>query len=138
MIEHVWSVLSQSVSVDERSQSLSIFNILEKITICSDINEPIVLPIAHQISSLWVRKDLDVPCNGKMRVFVSKPNEEKQEVLELNVDLSDSPFHRTIVRANQLIITGPGKYVFFVELLNQESQNWDTVSKIPLIVEMKK
>lgn len=133
MIQHVWSVLSQSGAFDEGNGHASIFDILEHITILRPPEKLTRFPIRFEIYSLWARSNPQEPANGSMRVTVQFPDEvSKSLVDDLPLDLSKSFFHRTRIHSDYMVIKDAGIYRFNVDLKSSGSETWINVASIPL------
>ncbi len=135
MIQHVWSVLCQSASVDKESRSLSLFNVIESITIFAEISsQPIRLPIHFAIVSLWRKSmDNDAVDKGKTQISFCAPDGTRVKKLELELDLSDSLFHRQIINSGGIVLSGPGLYKFLVEKF-EEADGWKLAAELPFEV----
>lgn len=108
MIEHIFSVLCSGVSIDIETNALSLFKVLEQLTVYTERDQPLQLPIHFELLSLWTRSSAEHPCRGKARVTLIAPSNIRKPV-ELVVDLSQSVNHRTRLISDKLEITGPGK-----------------------------
>lgn len=52
MLNHVWSVICQSSSIDKQNNSISLFNCIESINI--EKNKTSILPISFNIVNYWI------------------------------------------------------------------------------------
>jgi len=134
VIEHVWSVICQNAAVDNETGNVSLFNILETITILGEASEDGRLPINYEVFSEWVREDENQPAKGTMRLFFSSPGNEGKQQVELPVDLSEHLFARTRIKLNVLKINGSGRYKFIIKLKMDGSDQWELKATLPLIV----
>jgi hypothetical protein len=121
-------------SIDQNTNSISLFNILEQITVFTDQVDAISLPIELEIVSGWIRKNVDEPTQGKMRVFFFDPLDNHKNIAELGIDLRKAIFYRTRVASKILAVKGPGRYKFVVELQQESSSSWEIVATLPFIV----
>lgn len=134
MIEHVWSVICQNAAVDNETGNVSLFNILETITIIGEAKENGRIPINYEVFSEWVRADEKQPAKGTMRLFFSSPENEYKQQVELPVDLSEHLFARTRIKLNTLKINGSGRYKFIIKMKMDDSDQWELQATLPLIV----
>jgi hypothetical protein len=134
MIEHIWSILCNGASIDSETNSVRIFDALEQLTVYTNEEAPITLPIHFEIISLWIRSNELVPSKGKMQVFFSDSSNECKNQAELEIDLSQAIYFRTRVKADGLQLKGPGRYKFIVELKQEDESGWEKVASIPLLV----
>lgn len=137
MIDHVWTVVCRGSSIDGENNTISLFNVLEQLTIGKTSAAPVQIPIELEIISLWIRKEINTPALGKMRTFFCDPDNSRKKHAEIMVNLSQSVVARTRIRSVGLEIKGPGKYKFVVEYQNQGEPDWRTVASIPILVALK-
>jgi hypothetical protein len=133
MIEHIFSVLCSGVSIDTETNALSLFKVLEQLTVYTEGDQPLQLPIHFELLSLWTRRLAEEPCRGKARVTFISPSDNRK-LVELVVDLRQSVNHRTRIMSDKLELTGPGKYLFTIELQQENDQAWEKVATLPLLV----
>jgi hypothetical protein len=134
MIEHVFSVLCNGTSIDAETNSISLFKVLEQLTVFSETTEPVRLLIHFEIVSFWTRQSTDIPGRGRMRFTFCSPSNQQKQGVELDVDLSKSINHRTRIISDSIELTGPGKYQFIIELQEGDHPDWQKVASVPLLV----
>jgi hypothetical protein len=134
MIEHVWTVLCRDSVIDRDSNNLSLFNVLEQITVHSEMegDEAAVAPIEMEAVSLWSRSDDDVPAKGVQRLTLLSPSGETLASGEQEIDLSKHRRFRNRVRFGGLPVKGAGRYIFRVEQKNEGEAEWQHVTGVPL------
>ena len=135
MIEHVWSILCNNSSIDYETSVVSINNVLEQINLFSDKQEVSkLIPIPHEIISLWVLQNPKEPSCGKMRAILIDPKNNSHIHGEMDINLSDTISFRTRIKGFGLSIKYPGKYSFNIELKQEDSTEWEKVASLPLFV----
>jgi hypothetical protein len=134
MIEHIFSVLCSGISIDAETNNISIFKVLEQLKVNTDSTEPIRIPIHFEILTLWTRQPQDVPCSGKTRITFSTPSDKNKPQGDINIDLSMTTNHRTRLVSDGIVLSGPGRYLFTIELQQQDDPEWVTVASLPLLV----
>lgn len=138
MIQNIWSVLCESSASDKETGKVSLFNILESVSILpADGILPegeITIPMACQIVSLWTRSDSEQPAVGKMRLMFCNPKDSCEKRIELEIDLSTVVFHHTRINMQGIKLNGPGIYKFLIELQLSPDESWVPVASIPLMV----
>lgn len=134
MIEHVWTVLCRDSIIDRDSNSVSLFNVLEQITIRGEMDrgEPAVAPIEMEVVSLWSRSDYDVPAKGVQRLRLLSPSGETLASGEQEIDLSKHRRFRNRARFRGLPVQGTGRYTFRVEQKREGEVEWQHVTDVPL------
>ena len=138
MIQHIWSVVCQSASIDAETNRISLFNVLENLTISPEIDEPITLPINFEIFSLWTRAEVEQPSKGRMHVYYRNPLGENSNPVELEIDLSHANIFRSRVRSQGIEIKTSGRYIFLVEIQDEGEERWRAVAEIPVLVKFQR
>lgn len=132
MIKHNWSVLCDSSSIDSETNRVSLFNVLDTLTIVGDPGDVQGIPIRFEIFSMW-ENTIDTPSEGVMRLIAIDPNGETRSPLEVRIDLTSSHFHRSRIQIQGLKLSGPGRYVFRIEY-KDEDKDWKSVAELPILI----
>ncbi len=136
MINHHFSLICKHASIDEYSKSVSIFDVIEQINVLAKPDQTVNIPMHFDVFSLWMRSDLDTPAKGVARVFLRDPNGISKKHVEVDIELSESTYFRSIIKVSAIELRGPGKYNFIIEL-KQKDENWKEMASIPFIVTYK-
>lgn len=133
MIKHIWSVLCQSASFDAQTNRVSLFNVIESFNFSKSpsVEHPIL--ISCEIISLWAREP-DAPITGEMQIFLNAPETKFEQPISLNIDLTQSIFHRTRLSINALALTSPGRYEFEIQYREKGNPDWFSAAKLPIVV----
>lgn len=134
MIQHVWSVVCQSASVDAQTNSVSLFNTLENLLVFGTPSKERPFVFSCEIVSLWAREKHDVPCSGQMQVSLNGPGSDSPHMVSLDIDLTKTPFHRTRITIGALPMTATGRFEFLVEYRLNGKEIWETAARLPFIV----
>jgi len=134
MIHHVWSVLCQSASIDNQSNSVSLQNTIEIVTVFGGPSSKRPGLISAELVSLWIREEDDTPISGQARVYYIDPDEKKADPVLMDIPSLPSPFHRTRLTLTALPVFLAGLYQFHVEFQLQGEEDWQTVAMIPILV----
>ncbi|MEW5988520.1 MAG: hypothetical protein AB1791_17975 [Chloroflexota bacterium] len=137
MIRHIWTVICSESITDQESNNISLFNILERITLSlseepSALPEGIILPISFEVVSYWARENKDRPTRGHARILLVLPSREVGPQFSHDLDLVQYERVRTRTRVNGLSIRGAGLYDFRVQLQVDGEQEWQEVASVPL------
>lgn len=132
MIEHIWSILCTGVVIDGETNTVSIHNVVEQLTILAEPIPNGVLPIAVELITLWGRQKNNKPDDGIQRVIFETPSGKLIVYPDMKIDLSAVSRHRQRVKFPSLQIDESGWYYFKVELKNGDK--WKQVAAIPLEV----
>jgi hypothetical protein len=134
MIRHIWSVLCQSASFDAQTNSISLLNVLEQIITFGEpsVDRPGI--VQAELVSLWKREQLDSPSSGKMQAFYIDPTGKQSDPISLEINLSQSNFHRTRLSLPGFPLIATGEYIFHIEYQVQGEEQWRPAAEIPLVV----
>jgi hypothetical protein len=155
MAHHVWSVLCLRGIVDAETQQITLFEVVEKLTITAtrdavkrDIEEATAkgkVPLmTHpmQIVSWWVRSEHDVPEEGALRLRVLSPSGEGPQAGPFPINLRDNHGFRFSAK-NPAVpihnIEDLGKYWWYImeQRTGEGEEDWETVARLPLKVELQ-
>lgn len=134
MIEHVFSVLCSGTSIDAETNAVSLFKVLEQLTVFTETTDLVRINIHFEILSLWTRQSPDIPCQGKLRVIFCSPSNQQKQQAEMPIDLSQAINYRSKLISDGLELTGPGKYYFRIELQEEDQADWQMVASLPILV----
>lgn len=148
---HLWSVLCRSASVDKESNSLSLFNVLEEITInkAEDLKrgketigaeeQAFIIPIEFVIVTFLER--LDDKDQGSMtkeaQVEIVDPSSRSILKREFEINFRQG-FKRLrhLFKMNGLKITTAGTYKFYISIRESKEPPFELVAEIPVDVKI--
>ncbi|HMD89375.1 MAG TPA: hypothetical protein VKF38_09455 [Anaerolineaceae bacterium] len=136
MIEHVWTVICSNAIIDQDTNNISIFNILEQVSIPAEAANSQAIAINVELLTLWIRSDLSKPASGMSRVNLIAPQGEVIQSDDSQLDLSQFERLRSRSLYQGLPYKGEGVYQFVVEYRPAEDANWQKVASIPLKVKL--
>ena len=139
-----WAVICESSVVDQETNRVSLFNILEEIQVpepLEEITEESTLPAApvkFELFILFARSDLEVGEQGKGRIQIRFPSDTPTEKSpgpspELDIQLTSAHQHRVRIRFPVLPYYGEGSYHFGIEVAT-EPGDWQQLFDVPLVV----
>ncbi|MDR3574157.1 MAG: hypothetical protein P4L50_09855 [Anaerolineaceae bacterium] len=134
MIEHIWTVICSNAIIDQDTNNISIFNILEQVNIPEDAVKNQAIGINVELLTLWIRSDLSKPARGISQVNLVAPDGEVIQSSESQLDLSQFERLRSRSLYQGLAYRGEGVYHFAVEYKADEQADWQQVASIPLKV----
>ncbi|HVQ44710.1 MAG TPA: hypothetical protein VMT30_07145 [Candidatus Saccharimonadia bacterium] len=133
MIRHLWSILATQSSVDQQTNNLSIFDVMEELTVQLPVDAklPAVVPLKHTIVSLW-QKERGKEVNFELRIEIVGPNGNKLgEIVQKIKTLPQHRRMRTITQMETFPLVGAGEYTF--KVFTSESDTVRTLqSELPL------
>jgi hypothetical protein len=135
MINHIWTVICSKSIIDQESNNISLYNVLEQINITRPAGEGEsktgIIPLSYEVITLWIREKIDQSTRVMARMKLESPSGKVWPANEFEVDLSEHIRMRTILRSDQLLFDEPGIYYFQIEV-QTTSEDWENVAKIPL------
>jgi len=140
MFRHIWSVLCLNASIDQRTNSASLLNILETIYVNKPPTQENPAPLAlASLVSLWTREDISTNSEGKMRAYVIDPNgQELTSPIELDIILENDIYnHRTRIDIQMMPLPFIGQYNFHIEYMRTLDEEWQTAAIVPLLLKLE-
>jgi len=137
MINHIWSILCQSSSIDQDNNNLSIFDVLNSLTIYAEEGNEITIPIKYELVSLWERIEDEKPAQGKVKLLFVDPNGTKKTVFERALEWDRTQFYRTRVNMQGLSLIQSGRHAFEVEFKYEGKYRWGRICELPLLIKFK-
>lgn len=134
-MKHIWSVLCAHAIVEQETNTVSLMNVIEQITV--QFNEPAVptpgpthmLPIPLQLVTLWQR-DPGKTAGARFKVFLRTPRDpQPQGHAEGTIDAGSNPRARITTKVPGIPWLGEGIYAFVVQLFKK--REWTTVAEVP-------
>lgn len=137
----IWAILCQSTVIDRYTNNVSLFNVIEEITIPSTPPQGASgrggmgagAAVVFQLVSLWVRSDLAVPERGYGRIRLATPDNQISTGQEFEVDLTQFLRLRQRTHMSTLPIRGEGIYRFMIDG-RTDTQDWAEMFEVPLRV----
>lgn len=116
MINHVWSVLCQDSAVDAESNNISLWTVLEQISVAVKKGPlPTSLPIKAELVTFWDTSKEKLPVSIETRVEIEGPDGKPIKGAEFNVS-ANKVRQRMRVNFNSLPIRGSGTHYFIVSI----------------------
>lgn len=139
MIRHVWSVLCSKVSVDSRTNNISLFEVLESVQFMTSkpLTFPASVPFEATLVTLWARQDPSQSVQGEMRVRLLAPNGDELGLVGSEIDLRSSHRSRVIASISGLPIAGDGIHDWEIAWRAREDEAWHVATSLPLEVSVQ-
>lgn len=135
--DHVWSVLCKDFTVDNDAGNITLFKVLEQLTLAkpADVteDEPDQILFNMAMASLWSRSNRDEPEACVSRYIFKSPSGKTIGSQEYPIDLKKHVRHRNLMRIPGLAFDGFGRYQFVIQK-QLPSGKWTRVAMIPLEV----
>jgi hypothetical protein len=132
MARHVWTVLCAGSTIDRNTNVVSLFNVVEQITL-PDLPEewPVKLPINFQVVSLWARSDFEQSEQPEARLVIEAQNQAPEELEPYEINLANGFVRfRHFSNFAGFSISGLGNIWFVVQ--QKRGEQWEEVARVPL------
>lgn len=136
-MKNIWSVIFNKAVVDENTNSISLFDCVEEITVNFSKPEDISMSqkniqINFAIISLWSDNEISKDRKFEYLLEIIDPQGKKiNEFLNSPVIEKGKKRLRTIVQMNGMGITSEGEYTLVIKY-KEDSEKFVVASKIPL------
>ena len=135
MPRHLWTILCTNSSIDQATNNISLFSVIEQVQISqAPTDQQIVLTTQFHLVMLWMRSNLDQPEMGTARFSLQFPTGEVLNGAEIQVELSTAIRSRTVITIAGLPLRGPGLYTFISEFRAVDATEFSRVHELPLQV----
>lgn len=123
MLKNLWALIASSASVDQQTNSLSIFGVIEEITAQPNPGAqlPAVIPLNHAIIALW-QKDRGEELQFTIVVEIKGPKGDTIGSFMQPVNMpSQTRRVRTIINLQQFPLVGSGEYHFIIKSADNDT-----------------
>ena len=138
----VWAILCRNAIIDQRSNNVSLIEVIDEITIPVQIPESItnasdqpVMVTDASLVILCARSDFNVPEKSLMRQRIVAPDGDEARTNENEIDLTDDVRLRAIghIAGFPPLITQDGEFTIKIEVKAPDS-DWQEMFELPLWV----
>lgn len=146
MIKHIWSVLCQRSVVDRDSNTISMFDMLEELSVGIKTNAPegtnnrpegiINVPIQYDIVSFWTKEDEN--SDSSLQIEFIDPNGKSLQTFNHMLEFKEHKRLRSRIHVVGISITTVGIYTFHVKIKEKDKENFRTIAQLPLDVKIVK
>lgn len=143
---HTWSVLCKKASIDSITNVVSLFEVIEKLTITQ--NHGVSIPVDASLESFVMPLDFEVVTlisnitkkDRKPFIKIELLNSQNEKMGEIENQMEVTPKEATSLRSrvlfNTIQIKGEGVYMFKVSLKATKEEKFEEVARIPLEVKI--
>lgn len=138
----IWAILCQNSVIDGDTNNVSLFNVVEELTLPAPPPEAprgrqltvgLTLAPLFQLVVLWTRSNQEVPEQARGRVRLLLPNDQEAVNQEFEVDLTQYLRLRNRINIAAFPVGPEGIYRFVVEGMTGTSE-WAQMFELPLRV----
>ena len=145
-IQHVWTILSSGVSVDQDSNNLTLFNIIDQIviprnqlvemTIATGEKKP-AAPVGFVLVSQWRKLQDNTDANGEVKVELLDPDGIMRQGAEYQINLPGKiERFRSRVQWGGVRVTTSGMYTFKISLKEEGQDEFVPVGEAYLKIQI--
>lgn len=145
-IQHAWTILSSGVSIDQDSNNLTLFNLIDQVVIPKShlIEMPLVggekkpaIPVAFVVVTQWRKLKDGAAVKGEAMVELIDPSGVSRQKAYYSMSFSEKVERfRSRVQWNGVRVTTSGNYTFRVSLKEEEQKEFEPVGEAYLKVEL--
>lgn len=143
-INHIWSILCKRSLLDKETNNISIFDVIEQVSITPHYAEPnkresfktgkiITIPFEYELINLWERDKIGGVTEAEVIIDLYDPNNKLIQSIPSKLKFDAN--HRRMRVNNKvigLIVTIPGIYRFKVKIKEKNQGGYRIASEIPL------
>jgi hypothetical protein len=134
MINLIYAVICSGSSIDGETNNVSLFNILDQITIYDHPKKDGVVSIPFEIFTSWIRTNPEIPSKGNQRITYKDPSGKSLGRVETIIDLSSAERYRNRVKFSTLPVKTSGRHTFVIEYQGEGENRWKEVASLPLTI----
>ncbi len=146
MVNHIWSILCRKSVIDNETNNLSMFDVLEQISVDVNLNKEkqekfikINVPIDYEVISFWVKPEGVEVYKGEINIEVVNPDGKVEKAFAQPLDIpEDKKRLRSRMRIKGFVAEKSGVHIFRVSYKDLEDNKYTTVAEIPFEVILNK
>jgi hypothetical protein len=135
MIRHLWTVVCLKTSIDKDTNNISLFSILEQITISGPPlpqGQTGFVPMEFEVVTLWYNSPDVGPQNGRARILFRDSAGNILSQHEFDAEVTRTPRHRTISKINGMPFREPGTYQLQLQLRREGDTEFTDMISYPV------
>jgi hypothetical protein len=138
-VTHLWSILCAGSSLDKESNNLTLYNVIEQLTISRPKtvaeNTPIQLPLYMELITTWKKIFPEDFVESEIKIDIVAPNGKILSEINYNFEIpKDKQRHRQITKMSGFAVTDAGEYLFRIHARETKKDNFVSVGEVPLLV----
>lgn len=146
MINHIWSLLCRRSVIDSETNNLSVYDILEQLTVDIKIKKgnenkaaKINIPIEYEVISFWVKTPGIKEFKGGIKLEIINPEGKVEKTFEQPLEIpKDKRRLRSRIRISGFVADTAGNYIFRINYKESDKEQYKKAADIPLEVILKK
>lgn len=146
MISHIWSLLCRRSVIDSETNNLSLYDILEQLTVNVKIKKSdkhkvtkINIPIEYEVISFWVKAPKIEEFKGGIKLEIINPDGKIEKTFEQPLEIpKDKRRLRSRIRIKGFVADKEGNYIFRISYKEEIKDQYIKAADVPLEVILKK
>jgi hypothetical protein len=136
MIRHIWSVYCSKGSVDQQTNAVSLFEVIEEfqLQVPPGTSFPLAVPNQSLMVTYWAREDSSEGLWGQQRLRFLAPDGGELGQFAAKINLDAASRSRNFARFEAIRFGGPGRHEWEVAWRVSDSDDWKVVARIPVDV----
>ncbi len=147
-IDHQWTILCGSSSVDQQTNNISLFNIIEQLSLnikrenwekaLKEKKEGFLARTQFEIVTLWEKEDLEdeISAEVEVRLVDPKGNVLHKQPYQLSF-AKQVKRHRQRLTWSGMKLTQAGVYIFSINIKYPNATQFEEVGTVKLLVNIK-
>lgn len=144
MIKHIWSVITQRAIIEGRTNSLSLIDIMEEVTVgirrLKPTNEEISIiniPLTYEIVSYLITNDEKNIENPLIKIDFINPKGNILKTFEHEIKWEQGkPRMRARITITGLSVNIPGTYIYKISLKEKSEKEFKPIAELPLDIKI--
>lgn len=134
MIRHIWSVYCSKGSVDQQTNAVSLFEVVEELQlrVTPDAVFPLVVPYQTLMVTFWAREDPEKGLWGRQRLRLIAPDGSELGEFTAKINLESASRSRNFARFEAMRLGGPGRHEWEVAWRADDADEWQIVAHVPV------
>lgn len=147
-VAHVWSVLTLQSSIDDETNELSMFKILEELNVTSKekltlsksgvLKTPLGLQVGFQLITLWKKLDPKKAVKFDARIEYVDPSGTAHQPFDHEISIpSGKTRARHRFNVSSILVNQSGEYRFVISARDKKRKVFNHVIDVPLDITLK-
>ena len=135
-----WAVICEGSSIDQESNNISLFNLLDQLLLpeppdeMAESNRPVMAAVRLLLVAMFSRSDSDQGETATGRIAIHFPDDIEPQFLPVfEIDLESAHRLRGKFNLVGIPVSGEGLYHFQIQILGDDG-NWDFAYEVPVEV----
>src|SRR5579859_2251046 len=114
MAKQLWTIICRKTAIDSQN-NLSLLDLVEGVMVAEEPQIPlgvqnVAFPIELVLASTWARTDESKPEKVNAVISLDPPGQPRVKLVDIQIDLIQSPTHRVFLNIPLFPFHGFGKY----------------------------